>query len=501
MSGNFLVVNADGPETRIALVESGQVAELFIERKRDQGIVGSVYKGRVARVLPGMGAAFVDIGIDKAAFLYVADVAGGAAPPGTGDRDGDLSGPIPTSRHGKRIEELLRQGQEVLVQVVKEPMGTKGARVTTQVSLPGRHLVFMPLVDHVGISRRITGESERERLRAIVEAHRPPGTGFILRTAAEGASSEDLAGDASFLVKLWEDIGRRGQGLRAPAVVYRDLDLVLRTVRDAFTSTVDRLVVDDTKEHDRVLEFVTRFMPELSDRVFHYQGHDPLFDEYAVEPEINRALDRRVWLKSGGYLVIDQSEALTAIDVNTGRFVGKRDLEETITKNNLEACREVAAQLRLRNLGGLVVVDFIDMDQAENRDKVEKALQTALHPDRARSKVIAISELGLLEMTRKRTRESLRKSLSDPCSYCGGRGHVKSKLTVAYEVLRALMRRGGGSAPNLVATCHPDVAELLATSELEYVQALEERLGKTITVQPDTSFHIEQYDIAAEGRG
>jgi ribonuclease G len=504
MSANLLVVNADGPETRVALIEKGVLSELFIERKKERGIVGNIYKGRVVRVLPGMQAAFVDIGVEKAAFLYVADVRGGGDfKTMFGDDDGEHDGADEppredagkSSRHQK-IEDLLKEGQEVLVQVAKEPMGTKGARITSYVSLPGRHLVFMPTVDHIGISRRIGTDKERKRLREIIDSQRPKGAGFIVRTVAEGATEKELRDDMDFLIKLWREILRKNEKARPASMLYSDLDLLLRIVRDNLTEGVDKLIVDSKPEFERVQKFVAAFMPQFQGRVELYEGKDSIFDGHGIEVELDRAIERKVWLKSGGYLIIDQGEALTAIDVNTGKFVGKRNLEETITKNNLEACREVADQLRLRNIGGIIVVDFIDMDKEQNREKVFKAFQESLKADRAKSNVSKISELGLVEMTRKRTRESLARKLTEACFYCEGKGYLKSKTTICYEILREVRRQGDAfKEDTIVVQCHPEIAELLSTSDMEYVEQVEKRLQKKVMIKARGSFHLEHFEI------
>ena len=503
MAGNQLVINCDGPETRVALIQDGQLAELYIERRRERGIVGNIYKGKVVRVLPGMQASFVDIGQEKAAFLYVADVRG--APEdykalflddeGAGASSEDRDEQEKHSKHA-RIEDLLKEGQDVLIQVAKAPMGTKGARTTSYVSLPGRHLVFMPTVNHVGISRRIGTEKERKRLRGIVDSMRPEGAGFIVRTVAEGASERDLRADVEFLIKLWNSLLKRNETARSPTLLYNDLDLLLRTVRDLFTSEVEKLIVDSKPEYERVLKFVQTFMPDFAHRVELYTGREPIFDGFGIEIEIDRALERKVWLKSGGYLVIDEGEALTAIDVNTGKFVGKHNLEETITKNNVEACKEVAEQLRLRNIGGIIVVDFIDMDRPQNRDKVSRALNDALKDDRSKANVTAISELGLVEMTRKRTRESLLRALTEPCFYCEGKGYLRSKTTICYDLLRELRRDGGGIREEVIEVrCHPEIAEMLATQDQAYVDDLEKRLQKKIVIKGRDQSHLEEYQI------
>jgi ribonuclease G len=504
MSGNLLVVNADGPETRVALIEKGQLAELYIERKRERGIAGNIYKGRVVRVLPGMQAAFVDIGVEKAAFLYVADVRGGGDfknlfPEDEEERDAKDEFPrdeMAKAARGQKIEELLKEGQEILVQVAKEPMGTKGARITSYISLPGRHLVFMPTVDHVGISRRIGTEKERKRLRDLVDEHRPKGSGFIVRTVAEGASEKELVDDMDFLIKLWREILRKQDKARPASLIYSDLDLLLRTVRDTLTADIDKLIIDHRPEFERVQKFVAAFMPQFQGRIELYEGPEPIFDGFGIEVEIDRALEKKVWLKSGGYLIVDQGEALTAIDVNTGRFVGKRNLEETITKNNLEASKEVVNQLRLRNIGGIIVVDFIDMDKEANREKVWKAFNQALEADRAKSNVSKISELGLVEMTRKRTRDSLVSKLTEACFYCEGKGRLKSKTTICYEILRELRRTGDlVKEDTVVIACHPEIADQLMTAEQEWLEAMEKRLQKRVLVKARASYHMEQYEI------
>ncbi|HJZ85299.1 MAG TPA: Rne/Rng family ribonuclease [Polyangia bacterium] len=507
MAGNTLVVNAEGPEIRVALIEKGILSEVYIERKRERGLVGNIYMGRVSRVLPGMQAAFVDIGVEKAAFLYVADVRGSEKDMKAmfledederAEEDDLPRDELARQVRNQKIEDLLKEGQQVMVQVAKDPIGTKGARSTTYIALPGRHLVYMPTVDHVGISRRITSEKERRRLREIVDSMRPRGTGFIVRTVAEGVPEVDLRADMEFLIKLWGDIGARAQGIKAPKLLYKDLDLLLRTVRDTFTEDVDKLIIDERPEYDRVLKFVKAFMPQFQHKVELYAGREPIFDGYGIEAEIDRALERKVWLKSGGYLIIDQAEAATVIDVNTGKFVGKRKstLEETLTKNNLEAAREVAEQLRLRNLGGIIIVDFIDMDHEKNRRKVTQAFEEALRADRAKTSTTKISEFGLVEMTRKRTRESLGRLLTEPCFYCEGKGYLKSKMTICYEILRELRRNGDSfDADTLVVTAHPDIAHLLATHDGEYVDELEKRLQKRITVRAKPGLHLEEYEI------
>jgi ribonuclease G len=686
---NVLLINAAGGETRVALVENGSITEYYLDRKRDRGIVGNIYKGRVVRVLPGMQAAFVDIGLDKAAFLYVSDVfydpdfseqefdltegehaehedipapeqleeaearaqaekaheaipppppadamveaapapqpgeaADSAAPsPGTGSGSHELVEPPPSPppqsgegatsleasssadgpetaenddefeddpdqpaeeplaagaappaptgeptppvagsmaaprppqaarevgreggggrrrrrrrrgagageanrpngqapapaqradshreekdhrRNGERgagvqIQDLLKEGQEVIVQVVKDPIGTKGARVTSHISLPGRHLVFMPTVDHVGISRRIDNEKERKRLREIINRMRPPGTGFIVRTVAEGVSEDKLVADIRFLINEWNEVGKSKDHKGAPVLLHPDLEMVLRATRDLFTNDVSKLIIDDRDEYERVLAFVETLDPALKAQVELYTGEDPIFDAYGVEQEIRRALNRKVWLKSGGSLIIDQAEALVAIDVNSGRYVGKKNLEETITRINTEAAKEIVYQLRLRNIGGIIIIDFIDMDKPQNREKVFKALQEALGRDRAKTNVLKISELGLVEMTRKRVRESLGRMLNEACPYCDGKGYIRSKVTVVYEIFREIRREAPNfSEQTLVVNCHPEVAKILLNEERTELRYLMDRYNKSIQVKPQPNYHQEQYEL------
>jgi ribonuclease G len=397
---------------------------------------------------------------------------------------------------GARIEDLLKEGQEVIVQVTKEPISTKGARTTRYISLPGRHLVFMPTVDHIGISRRIASDKERRRLREIVESMRPAGSGFIVRTVAENVSERELKSDMEFLIKLWNNVVQRAATGRCPSLIYNDLDLLLRTVRDLFTADVEKLIIDSRSEYDRVKKFIAAFMPDFGGNIEMYDGNDPIFDGYGIEIEIDRALERKVWLKSGGYLIVDEMEALTAVDVNTGRFVGKKSLEDTITKTNLEAAQEVAEQLRIRSIGGMIVVDFIDMDRPHNRDKVTRAFNEHLRKDRSKAAVTRISELGLIEMTRKRTRESLLHTLTEPCTACEGKGYTKSRRTVTYELLRELRRQGDlVEGDTVMVEVHPDVAQVLQSTDRAFLEEMEKRLQKRIVVKARGSFHVEDFEI------
>ncbi|GMV39975.1 MAG: Rne/Rng family ribonuclease [Myxococcales bacterium] len=505
--GSVLLINCSREENRVVLQEHGITAEVYIERSRGRGLVGNIYKGRVVRVLPGMQSAFVEIGLDRTAFLYVSDVArpdhgdngglddgeGAGEPEGEGGEDGSPATPAPEM---PTIDQLLREGQSILVQIAKEPIGTKGARLTTHISLPGRHVVLLPTVEHVGVSRRIEDAAERERLRELAAQVKAPAHGLIVRTVAEGREAEELREDAQMLQALWEDIRGAADTATAPALVHEDLDLVLRCVRDMLTSDFERVVVDDERQHARICAFVERFMPRFLHLIELYQDEEPLFERFGVEVDITRALERKVWLKSGGYIVIDRSEALTAIDVNTGRYVGKTNLEDTIVKINLEAVKEIAYQIRVRNVGGIIVLDFIDMLLPENREKVQKALVEALKADKARTNVLKMSEIGLIEMTRKRVRESLVQRLTEPCFYCDGAGYLKAAALVAEEVLariRKVIAAGGFRIVHVNA--HQRVAEQLWEERRDTVVELEKRSGRTINIRAHDDFHLEQFEV------
>jgi ribonuclease G len=492
---NVLVMNTAPQETRVAVLSSGSISEFYLERRRKRGVVGNVYKGRVLRVLPGMEAAFVDIGLEKAAFLHVDDVYDQHAPLEASDDD-DREEPPRRKGPPKPIDKLLREGQDVLVQVVKDPIGTKGARVTCHITLPGRHLVFMPTVDHLGISRQIASEKERKRLRDIAAEMRPKGGGFIVRTASEGVPTELIRQDMSFLIGIWNDVLKRRDGVRAPKRLYEDLDLVLRATRDLAASDLDSLIVDSRDEFDRILEFIDRVMPQLADRVELYVGKEPIFDAYGIEFELQRALQRKVPLPSGGYLVIEKTEALTSIDINTGKFVGSDGLEDTILRTNVEAAREIAYQLKLRNIGGLIIIDFIDMSHHTNRDTVFRALDDALQGDKGRVKITKISEFGLVEMTRKRTRESIEQMLCEPCSACGGTGQVRSVETVVSEVLRQLHRDLGTMAHyDVQVLAHPRVVSSLKEDEKASLKHLELRFNKKLQLIASTSMAPDHFEV------
>ena len=509
-----ILVNTTGRESRVALLENGQLIELHVDRGVDRGYVGNVYLGKVVRVLPGMQAAFVDIGLDRAAFLYVGDIwpqmfdhkHGGdddddAA---VADEDEDATvveeaPPRDAPRPGQpAIQDLLTEGQEIVVQVAKDPIGTKGARVTTHVTLPGRYLVFMPTVDHVGISRRIAKDRERRRLREFVDKNRPKGAGFIVRTVCAAQTNLTLKQDMNYLVGIWEKVQNAARSKKAPAPLHIDHGLVLRMVRDAFHDDVERMVVDTAKLHEEVCAFMDEFSPNLKEKVHLYRGAEPIFDTFGVETEINRSLGRRVWLKSGGYLVIDQTEALVAIDVNSGKFVGQgNSLEDTTVRVNLEAVKEVVYQLRLRNIGGIIIIDFIDMDREQNREKVYRAMEEELKKDRARTNVLKISDLGLVQMTRKRVQEDVVRYLSETCPVCEGRGAVRSRQTVCYDIFRELQREAARSQhkESLLVNVHPSVADLLYGEEYPVLEAVEQKLGKRVVVRALQHLHPEKFEV------
>jgi ribonuclease G len=494
MMANELIINVRPQETRLALLEDRVLAELYIERTKDRGIVGNIYKGKVVKVLPGMQAAFVDIGLEKAAFLYVTDVYGGME---DYEEMGFQGEEITTYFNpSSQIEDLLSEGQEVLVQVSKEPLGTKGTRITSHITLPGRYLVFMPTFDHVGISRRIKDEKERKRLREVVQAIKPPPGGFIVRTASEGAEPDEIRNDMEFLLRLWNNIQKKKESSTAPSLIHSDLTMVLRVIRDILSPQVNRTIIDSREEYENIISFINTYMPKQKYEITLYENKEPIFDAYGIEMEIDKILGRKIWLKSGGYIVIDMPEALVAIDVNTGRYVGKRNVADTILKTNLEAAKEIAYQLRLRNIGGIIIIDFIDMEREGDREKVYQALGDAIKKDRQKTTIFKISELGLVEMTRKRTRENISRVLGEPCSYCEGAGLIKSKTTVCYDILREIERTSselGGH--NIMVEVNPEVADLLYEDERAGVEELERKLKKKIVIKGRPGFHQEQFTI------
>jgi ribonuclease G len=549
-----MIISSNGHETRVAILEDDLAAEIFVERERNRGVVGNVYKGRVSKVLPGMQSAFVDIGLERDGFLYVSDVISPADLFDDEDEDDDpnksgtrraagRSGRADDSRRSSRarsddrgvggrgerpegrdaaqegsgirrpavtqearIEELLKEGQEVLVQVAKEPLGTKGARLTSHVTLPGRFLVFMPTVDHIGVSRKIASREERSRLRGIVREFREQHSfngGVIIRTAAADRSKEDILADLQYFYRIWTDMRQKMDSHRAPAVVYREPSLVAKLLRDLLTDDYTAIRIDNAQEHQRVLEFIERIMPSLASKVRLYDKQFPIFEEYGVQAELDKALRSKVWLKSGGSIVINQTEALVAVDVNTGRYVGKKTagrLEDTILKTNLEAVKEIVRQIRLRDLGGIIVLDFIDMEEKKNRQKVFQVVEQELRKDRAPSKPLQVSDFGLVIITRKRVKQSLERVLTEPCPYCAGGGTIKSSSTICYEILSEVKKVGSDmNGAGVLLRVNPDIARALKEEERNVIKDLKHVLGKDVIVKPDVHLHHEQFDVMSIG--
>jgi ribonuclease G len=490
-----IVINATKHESRIAVLDEGQVVELWVERTRHRTIVGNIYKGRVTKVLPGMQSAFVDLGLERDAFLYVSDVIEDIEELETETPD-ELHLFESQPRPETSISDLLREGQEIVVQVSKDTIAGKGARITSHITLPGRFLVYMPTVNHIGVSRRIENEAERTRLKEMLERIRPPGTGgFIVRTAGEQREEEEFVSDLNYLTQLWEQIKRRAEKVSAPNVIHHDLDLVLRTIRDVLSPEFKTVWVDSVDQYQRIVEFLDHIQPNLVSRVRLFRRDEPIFDEFGIEPEIAKALKSKVWLKSGGYIVINQTEALVAIDVNTGKYVGKKNLEETVFRTNIEAAKEIVRQIRLRDLGGIIVLDFIDMEEPANRARLFEALENEIRKDRSKTKILQISEFGLIEMTRKRVRQSLERSLTQACPYCGGGGRIKSNTTVALEIWRELMKqRDLHEGQDVIVRVNPVVYSTLHTGDPIF-EEVERNLGVHLVFKPDDSLHHEQFDV------
>lgn len=481
-----ILINVTPSETRAVVVDNGVLQDVFIERTEYRGLVGNIYKGKVCRVLPGMQAAFVEIGLARAAFLHASDI---SIP---GGQTGDLhEAEVPP------ITSLLREGQEVLVQVIKDPMGTKGARLTTQLSVSSRYLVYMPDTQGIGVSLKIEDEVERERLKACLSSQlAPEASGYILRTAAEGVSETELEVDLKFLHRLWAKLMDKKSSIDPGEPLYEDLPLALRALRDLFSDEVEKIRIDSRETYLKAAKFAEAVMPECVNRVEHYKGAEPLFDLYSVEQEIQKALERKVPLKSGGYLIFDQTEAMTTVDVNTGGFVGHKNLEETIFKTNLEAAKAIARQLRVRNLGGIIILDFIDMEEKEHREQVLQTLEKAMANDRARHNICGVSELGLVEMTRKRSRESLGHVLCEPCPTCQGKGYTKSIETVCYEIFREILREAKQyETKRFLVLASQDVIDRLNDEDSTYVAELEQFIGLPIAFQPEFQYGREQFNV------
>jgi ribonuclease G len=538
-----MIISTNGHETRVAILEDDLLAEVFVERERNRGVVGNVYKGRVSKVLPGMQSAFVDIGLERDGFLYVSDVvntleeferlsaddeeddaaaaadagavgsgaaevaaAGNGAPRGRGRGRGGRDRNERDKSPDAKIEELVKEGQDIIVQVAKEPLGTKGARLTSHVTMPGRFLVFMPTVDHVGVSRKISTREERNRLRGIVREFREQhsfGGGVIIRTAADGRPKEDILSDLQYFHRVWTEMRQKSESSRAPAVVFREASLVAKLLRDLLTDDYTAIRIDDAREHQRVVELLDRILPGMSARVKLHDKPYPIFEEYGVQSELDKALKSKVWLKSGGSIVINQTEALVAIDVNTGRYVGKKTagrLEDTILKTNLEAMKEIVRQIRLRDLGGIIVLDFIDMEEKKNRQKVFQAVEHELRRDRSPSKALQVSDFGLVIITRKRVKQSLERTLTEPCPYCSGTGTIKSSSTVCYEILSEVKKVGPDlDGLGVLLRVNPDIARALKDEERGVLRDLKQMLGKDVIVKSDVQLHHEQFDVMSIG--
>ena len=496
-----LIISADDHETRIAYLHEHVPTELFFDRSQDLTLVGNIYKGRVVRVLPGMQAAFVDIGLKQAAFLYVDDIADEQGRHISKNSNTRLSTTMMESSFtqtidvdtGRSIQQLLQEGQELMVQVSKDPISTKGARVTNHISIAGRYLVYIPLVEHIGVSRRITNEEERERLKEILSELIPQGGGFVARTVAEGCSLHDLRKDLNYLRQVWNEVLTRMESMTAPANLYQDLNLTLKTTRDLITPKLSEIVVDHQAVYDELKLFIERFMPEYISKLRLYEGPEALYESYGIEADLNRALSRQVWLPSGGYLVIDQTEAFTAIDVNSGRFVGKMHFEETIYRTNIEAVHEVVHQLQLRNLGGIIILDLIDMENSSMSHKVHTAFVDALKRDRAKTNVSKISKFGLIEMTRTRIRDSLLRSICDPCFYCQGTGFLKSTKTITYNIYREIIQDETKHGQQVIIEAHPSVVQYFEEDGQVLSADLENQLDLRVRFHPNATLHQERY--------
>ncbi len=490
-----ILINITPQETRASIVENGVLQELHIERTENRGIVGNIYKGVVKRVMPGMQAAFVDIGHEKAAFLHLADIVTDKA---EGSKQAIEGAQLLDKQQAQEtdIKSVLHEGQKIIVQVIKDPISSKGARLTTHITIPSRYLVLMPDTEHVGVSQRIDDQDERVRLRELLEEHEDLDNGFIIRTAAEGASEKELVRDALFLAKLWKGVTEKSKQVKAPGLVHEDLSLELRIMRDIFEDDVERVRIDDKTTLERIVRFVQEFLPDMEGRIELYESERPIFDLYNVEEEIKKALERKVQLKSGGYLIIDQTEAMTTVDVNTGAFVGHKNLEETIFRTNLEAATALARQLRLRNLGGIIIVDFIDMKEEEHKRQVLRTLEKLLEKDHVKTQITEVSSLGLVEMTRKRSRESLERLLCEPCQQCNGRGYVKTAVTVCYEIFRELSRAARTyDVQKFLVLASQEVVDCLLDEEASSLGDLEVEIDKPIKLQVESLYSPEQFDV------
>ncbi len=486
-----LIINVTFNETRIAFLENGVLVEFFIEKKNDNSMVGNIYKGKVVRIVPGMDAAFIDIGLEKSAFLYVGDIILDRM---MYEEYDDSEYPVPLN---ERIEGVLEEGQELIVQVSREPIGQKGTRVTSKITLPGRLLVLMPGTEHIGVSRRIEQEDERKKLAAMLkEDICPKGYGLIARTASEGKTKEELRADLNFLKRIWESIQEKAKVVRAPSILHQDLGIIFRVIRDLHSHNLKKIIVDDSFVFARVGEFLKDYLPEEGIEVVYFNEKDPIFEVFGIEVEIAKLLQKKIWLKSGGYIVLDYTEALTVIDVNTGRYLGRKDLEDTILRTNLEAVKEIAYQVRLRNIGGIIIVDFIDMERKESRETVFQALMDALKKDRIKTFAYPISELGLVQITRKRTRHNIVNLLTEVCPTCEGSGYIKSRYTVCYEVLRELKsfcRKEVEKRINVYLS--PEVASLLYEEEKSSIEFIENTCNTKVNIIANPEFSVDTFQV------
>ena len=479
---NRLLINYTPFETRVALVEQGSLVEFYVERPVEKGIVGNIYKGKVVRVVPGINSAFLDLGLQRTAFLF-------------GDDFLSIAGEIEWEKEEnvKDIQKALKEGQEILVQVIKEPIGSKGARVSTNLTLPGHYLVYLPYMERIGVSRKIKEESKRKKLKELVESLVPEGTGWIIRTAAVDATEEDIKNEIKFLLSLWEEIKEKADKSNAPSLIYEEPNIALRAIRDLFNKDVSEIVVDDKEFYKQIKEFLERYFPHLVNYLKLYEGKEDIFSAYGIQIDIKKLLSRKVWLKSGGFIVIEPCEAFTAIDVNTGRYIGTKELEETVFKINVEAAEEIAYQLRLRNIGGLIIIDFIDMENPEHEEIVLQTLKKALSKDKAKHSFLNISSFGVLQMTRERKRESLYQIFYSPCPYCQGEGFIKSKRTIYYEILRRLMKMGPHVKNKKVQIeINPALSEIIG-EEIHYIEDIEKKYGFKTELKPNNELNLTEY--------
>ncbi len=496
-----ILIESNPIQTRVAIIDNNILEEFHYESKKDRRVVGNVYKGKVVRVLPGMQAAFVEIGLERTAFLYVTDVVedlesleeiSGEEP----EEDEDFRKYSRGRRSSDQIQDLLKEGQEVIVQISKEPLGTKGARLTSHISIPGRYLVFMPTLNLTGVSKKIENDRERRRLKRFLDSIRPPRGGVIARTASCNAPETELKADLDYLVALWSEIQKKREKSPIPALLYEEPHLAIRAVRDLLTPDVRRVIIDWKPEYEEICRFVEKFLPQQKEIIEHFDHPEPIFDYYGVENKIREGLSKKVWLKSGGYLILEETEALTVIDVNTGKFVGKKNLEDTILRTNLEAAQEVVHQLILRNIGGIIIIDFIDMHRESDRQKVFRAMRDALRKDRAQTNIFKISELGLIEMTRRRVAESLTKSLTQSCPTCEGRGWIENEESICSEVYRELKRKSPELKKKKVTVyLHPQLSAMLTQGEAVLIQEAEKELHRKILIKEDPNLPLEKIRV------